>query len=380
MRVAIDYTAAIRQGAGIGRYTRGLVRALANLDRGNQYTLFSAGQAATETGWPPNFRVRNSCIPARWLTVGWQRMRLPLPAEALTGACDLFHSPDFVLPPLRRALGIVTVHDLSFMRLPDCADPGLRAYLAGAVPRAVRAADHILADSSNTRSDLIELLEVPPEKVSVVPAGVDEVFSRVEDPERLSQIQSRYGLPRRFIIGVGTLEPRKNYARLISAFALVRRQTGLPHHLVIAGGPGWLFAEVHERVRQERVGEYVHFLGFVPDADLAVLYTLADLMVFPSLYEGFGIPPLEAMACGTPVISSNNSSLPESVGSAAVTVAAEQTDDIADAIARVLGNGDLQKHLVELGKSQAGQFTWDKAARQLLSVYATTFLEGSIAP
>jgi len=375
VRVAIDYTPAIRQGAGIGRYTRGLVSALADIDQENQYILFCAGEPPSRKEWPPNFVLRQSAIPSRWLTIGWHRLRLPLPAEALTGDCDLYHSPDFVLPPLRTARGVVTVHDLTFLRLPGCADPGLRAYLNRSVPKAVSAARHVLADSWNTRNDLIDLLQVSPGKVSVVPGAVDATFARVEDSGMLDHTRARYGLPPWFIISVGTLEPRKNYPRLVSAYALMRRQTALPHHLVIVGRPGWLYKEVHERVRTEGVGEYVHFLGFVPDGDLPALYTLADLMVFPSLYEGFGIPPLEAMACGTPVVSSNNSSLPESVGSAAMTVNAEDGEGIADAMARVLGNSSLRARLIELGKVQAKQFTWTAAVHQLLAAYKRALSE-----
>lgn len=377
MRVAIDYTPAIRQSAGIGRYTRGLVAALADIDKENQYVLLCAGGTPSRTEWPPNFAVRRTAIPSRWLTTGWHRMGLPLPAELLTGNCDLYHSPDFVLPPLRTARGIVTVHDLTFMRLPACADPGLRAYLNRSVPKAVSAARHVLADSWSTRDDLIDLLQVHPGKVSVVPGAVDAIFSRVEDIAVLQQTRARYGLPQWFIISVGTLEPRKNYSRLVSAYALMRRESALPHHLVIAGRPGWLYQEVNERVRAEGVGEHVHFLGFVPDRDLPALYTLADLMVFPSLYEGFGIPPLEAMACGTPVVSSNNSSLPESVGSAALTVNAKDVEGIADAIARVLGNSSLRARLIELGKIQAERFTWTAAAHQLLAAYRRALSEGS---
>jgi glycosyltransferase involved in cell wall biosynthesis len=377
VRVAIDYTPAIRQSAGIGRYTRGLVAALADIDQENQYVLFCAGGSPSRTEWPPNFAVRRSPIPSRWLTTGWHRMGLPFPAELLTGTCDLYHSPDFVLPPLRTARGVVTVHDLTFMRLPACADPGLRAYLNRSVPKAVSAARHVLADSWSTRNDLIELLQVRPGKVSVVPGAVDATFARVEDPATLEQTRAGYRLPPWFIISVGTLEPRKNYSRLVSAYALMRRQSALPHHLVIAGRPGWLYQELNERARTEGVGNHVHFLGFVPDRDLPALYTLADLMVFPSLYEGFGMPPLEAMACGTPVVSSNNSSLPESVGSAALTVDAEHVEDIADAMARVLGNNSLRARLIELGKIQAERFTWTAAARQLLAAYRRALSEDS---
>jgi glycosyltransferase involved in cell wall biosynthesis len=245
------------------------------------------------------------------------------------------------------------------------------------VPKAIKAACHILADSWNTRNDLIELLDAPPSKVSVVPGAVDAAFSRVEDSSSLEDARDRYGLPRKFVISVGTLEPRKNYPRLISAYALLRRLTGLPHHLVIAGKPGWLFEETYDRARTEGVTECVHFLGFVPDRDLALLYALADLMVFPSLYEGFGIPPLEAMACSTPVVCSNNSSLPESVGDAALLVNAENVEEIADAMARVLTNTELRAHLVELGETQAAQFTWQAAAQKLLTAYKKALAGGS---
>ncbi len=187
MRIAIDYTPALRQGAGIGRYTRGLVAGLAEIDRENQYTLFSAGETPSAGDWPINFRLRASAIPARWLTVGWHRMRLPIPAELLTGGCDLYHSPDFTLPPLRRARGLVTVHDLSFLRVPECADPRLRAFLEQAVPAAVIRARRILADSENTRRDLIEMLHVDPGKISVVTPAIEPRFRREDDTARLDR-------------------------------------------------------------------------------------------------------------------------------------------------------------------------------------------------
>jgi glycosyltransferase involved in cell wall biosynthesis len=160
----------------------------------------------------------------------------------------------------------------------------------------------------------------------------------------------------------------------------MRRQTGVPHHLVIAGRPGWLYEDVYERVRAEGITEAVHFLGFVPDHDLPALYTLSDLMVFPSLYEGFGLPPLEAMACGTPVVSSNNSSMPESAGSAALMVNAAETEEISDAMARVLADTGLQARMVELGHIQAAQFTWHAAAQRLLAAYKQALAEGVTKP
>jgi glycosyltransferase involved in cell wall biosynthesis len=205
--------------------------------------------------------------------------------------------------------------------------------------------------------------------VTVVPAGVDSKFSRVRDSAKLDEVRTRYGLPPQFVLSVGTLEPRKNFVGLISAFALLRRQTGVPHGLVIAGRPGWLYDKVFKQVAAEGLEQLVHFPGYVADNDLPGLYTLADLMVFPSLYEGFGIPPLEAMACETPVVCSDNSSLPETVGRAAVLVNAEDTEAIADAMAQVLTNTDLRTRLVELGRAQAARFSWQRAAQELLSAY-----------
>jgi glycosyltransferase involved in cell wall biosynthesis len=369
MRIVIDYTSALTQGAGIGRYTRSLVEAVSRVDRANQYALFTAGRTPDRTPWPDNFELRSTRLSPRWLSVVWHRLGLPFAAEHLTGPCDLFHSPDFTLPPLRAARGVVTVHDLSFLRVPQYADPGLRAYLSAAVPRSIESAARVLADSQCTREDIVELLGVSREKVDVVCAGVDRHFCPIRHTAELERVRARYRLPERFILFVGTLEPRKNLVRLISAYARMRRKTGLPHELVIAGRPGWMYQAIYAQPDREAVGDTVHFPGFVEDADLPALYSLADLLAFPSLYEGFGLPPLEAMACGTPVVASNNSSLPEAVGSAALLVDAEDTDQLADAMARVLGNADLRANMVGLGFDQAARFTWEASAAQLLEAY-----------
>jgi glycosyltransferase involved in cell wall biosynthesis len=369
MRVTIDYTAAVRQRAGVGRYTRSLVQALARLDRENEYRLFTAGDPAPSDDWPPNFTVRGTRVPARFLTAGWHKLLLPVPVERFAGESDIFHSPDFTLPPLASARGVVTIHDLSFLKLPQFADPGLREYLAARTPDSARRAERVLADSENTRQDVIELLDIPPDKVTVVRAGVEPRFRPVHDPHLLQAARERYQLPELFVLFVGTIEPRKNLSRLISAYAEMRRQTGLPHSLILGGGKGWLSDEIYEQVRREGLEEDVKFPGFVADADLPALYTLADLFAFPSLYEGFGLPPLEAMACGTPVVASRNSSLPEVLGAAALYVDAEDTDGLADAMARVLGDATLRVRLAELGRAQAARFTWDAAAQELLDAY-----------
>lgn len=369
MHITIDYTPAVRQTAGIGRYTRNLVSALAEADHENQYTLFCAGATPELSGLPPNFAVRGSRVPERLLNIGWHKLSVPLGVEHLAGPSDIFHSPDFTLPPRMAARGVVTIHDLSFIRLPQCADGGLRAHLQAAVPRAVAAAHRVLADSQHTLDDLVELLGVDAGKISVVHAGVEARFRPVRDLEQLERVRARYQLPELFVLFVGTIEPRKNLSRLITAYAAMRRQTALPHQLILCGAKGWLCDDIYRQVHDEGLGEDVRFPGFIADEDLPALYTLADLFVFPSLYEGFGLPPLEAMACGTAVVAGNNSSLPEVLGSAALLVDAEDTDAITEAMATALGNASLRVRLADLGRAQAARFTWEGAARQLLRAY-----------
>jgi len=369
MRIGIDYTAAVQQRAGIGRYTRGLVRALAEVDRENDYVLFAAigGRRLAGMDWPQNFRMRTVPLSDHAMATLWQRLRLPLPVEAFIGLVDLFHSPDFVLPPTW-ARTILTVHDLSFLRHPTCADPNLLTYLNKAVPRSVRRADVVLADSQNTRDDLVELLGVNPDKVEVVYPGVEWRFRSIEDEVLLEGIKRCYDLPSHFILSLGTLEPRKNFARLIEAFAIL--QAAIRNlHLVIAGAKGWLYEEIFRRPEELGISDNVLFLGFVPDEDLPALYNLADIFVYPSLYEGFGLPPLEAMACGVPVVASNRPSLPEVLGQAARLVDPLDVEGLAAAMEQALEDEGLRERMVRRGLERATGFTWSKAAEKLLGIY-----------
>ena len=373
MRITIDYTPAVHQRAGIGRYTRGLVEALARLDSPHRFTLMVLGRAGAHylpAGLPGNFRVRWLPLSDRWATVLWYRLNLPLPVDWLAGPADLYHGPSFTLPP-SRCPSLLTVHDLSYLRYPQGAHPALAAWLTGAVSRSLRRARHVLADSQNTRADLLELMHVPAPRITVVGAGVDARFQPVRDTAVLAHLRARYSLPERFILGVSTLEPRKNFAGLIAAFGQVAGQAppGAPLHLVIAGGRGWLYEPILAAADASPLRERIHFAGYVADADLPGLYTLAELFVFPSAYEGFGIPVLEAMACGTPVVCADNSSLPEVAGDAALLVNAADTGGLAGAMSQALNDPALRAQLVERGFRQAARFSWDEAARRLLNVY-----------
>jgi len=376
MHIAIDYTPAVHQRAGIGRYARGLVQALTRIDTENQYTLMVLGRTGAHfvpTTLPANFKLRFAPISDRWATVLWYRLNLPLPVELFSGQADLFHGPSFTLPPSLTP-SLLTVHDLSFLRYPQGAHPALLAWLTKAVPRSLDRACHVLADSASTRTDLIELMQVPSDRITVIGAGVEERFQPVTDPAILSQTRARYKLPDRFILSVSTLEPRKNFTGLIAAFgqmaAAIAMSSTADLHLVIAGGKGWLYDDIFAAAKASPLRERIHFAGYVADEDLPALYSLATLFAFPSHYEGFGIPVLEAMACGTPVVCANNSSLPEIAGDAALMMEATDTEALADAMHRLAIDSLLREKLIQRGYEQAAKFGWDGAARRLLDVYS----------
>ena len=375
MRIAIDYTAAIRQGAGIGNYVRSLVDALLAQDAKNQYTLLTSGRPTREHPFPQaeNVRGLSIIIPDRYLNILWYRWRLPLYATFLTGQVDIYHGPDFVLPPMNNKVHkVVTVHDLAFVEHPEYAIPQLAAYLNKVVPEAVAAADVIVAVSRATSQTLIEYFKTPLEKITIIPNGIRPYFRRITDPILLSATLHKFGLKHPLILGVGTLEPRKNHLGLIKAFHKAQSASGTklrPAMLALAGGPGWLYDETQQLISKLKLENKVRFLGHVTELELITLYSMADVFVFPSFFEGFGVPLIEAMACGAPIITSNTSSLPEVAGDAAVLIDPHNTGQIARAVLQVLEDNQLRDELRKKGYARAQNFTWPKSASKMLSVY-----------
>ncbi len=370
--IGIDYTAAYEQGAGIGRYVRELVRALAAYDTHDEYRLFVAG--ASRSSLPPspgpNFTWRPTRLTPLWFARLWHRTQVPLPVETFTGRIDLYHATDFTLPPtLQGTRTLLTVHDLSFVRAPETSTPVLKAYLDRVVPRSVRRADHVLADSQATKDDLVALYGTAPDKITVLLSGVDAHFQPVDDPDARRRVRERYNIPDGpYIFSIGTVQPRKNYARLAEALAALGPRYGNVR-LVIAGGQGWLDSPIYRTIEALNLGERVQFIGFARDEDLPALYSDAACVAYPSLYEGFGFPVLEAMACGTPVLTSTVSSMPEVAGDAAIMVDPYDVDAIRDGLKRLLDDEVLHADLVARGRSQARNFTWARAAEQLGQVY-----------
>lgn len=367
MRIAIDarLTGYIR--GGTSRYTVQLVHALAALETGDELILLESRRGTVDLMWPATARRLRLATPPHH-----RFEQIALPLELLRLPADLLHSPDFIPPFRRRYRSVITIHDLAFLRYPHLLTPESARYY-GQVGRAVESADQIIAVSEATRRDLLELLPADPDRVTVVHEAASP-DCRPLDPVEVERWRSELGLPREFVLFVGTLEPRKNLPTLLKAFSRVGKDCRVP--LVVVGGRGWLCEEVFATRDALGLNQEVLFAGTVPGKQLVYYYNCATCLVLPSLYEGFGLPVLEAMACGTPVIVSNLSSLPEIAGDAAITVDPTDVDGLAGALAVLLSDEELRARLRRLGIKRAGSFSWERAARETMEVYRKAVQSG----
>jgi len=363
MRIGIDARIIAYRRGGIANYVRHLIPALAALDPETDYRVLRHRRDRTRSEAGPN--VRRATV---WTPCHHRLERWTLGIEIAPLRLDLLHSPDFIPPAFGARHFVITVHDLNFLYYPQFLTDESRRYYNDQIAWAVAHADHILADSEATRADLIRLLNVPPEKVTTVHLGIDPIF-RPLPPDPVRETLARYGLTPGYLLFVGTLEPRKNLPGLLTAYRILLDRGKPSPPLVIAGSRGWLYEEIYARVESLHLKNDVRFVYDVADDDLPALYNGAALFVMPSFYEGFGLPALEAQACGTPVVISDRGSLPEVAGAAAVTVNPDDPEDIAAGIARVLSDPGLQAALRAAGPAHAARFTWDQAARGTLSVY-----------
>ncbi len=297
----------------------------------------------------------------------WEQFSLPtlIARERL----DLVHGTLNVLPLARRTVGVVTIHDLSFLVHPERFLPNKRRYLTTMTRLSARGARFVVASSENTRKDVIERLGVPEERVRVVGLGVEDRLREPVDPEAIARFRAEKRLPERFYLYVGTLEPRKNLVRLVEAYAEARR-AGVDWPLVLAGGKGWLYEEIFSRIQALGLDEHVRMPGYVLYEDLPLWYNAASVFVYPSLYEGFGLPVAEAMACGCPVITTAAGSLLEVAGDAAVLVNGEDVEELRDALIRLAGDAALRADLAERGRLRSARFDWRQTATQMVALYS----------
>jgi glycosyltransferase involved in cell wall biosynthesis len=355
------------RSAGVSGYIRQLLTHLPEVSPDLRLTAF------VPNGIPLGGRVLNT-YSTSWNTgrpvkrILWEQ--LALPALAQRKKLDLLHATVNVIPIAGTCPMVVTIHDLSFLRYPGSFPPVQRTYLRTQVRRSVRGAARVIAVSEATRQDLINLFAVPAQRVDVVYNGVDDAFCPAP-ADQVARFRRQKGLPEHFILHVGTLEPRKNLVRLIHAFALLRRQTrDWPDlKLVLVGGKGWYYQDIFEAVRRLQLAEEVLFTGFVADRELPWWYRAATVFAYPSLLEGFGLPVAEAMACGTPTVTSALSSLPEIAGDAALLVDPTSEDELALALHQVLTDPNLARDLRERGLRQAARFSWKDTAFETANVY-----------
>lgn len=366
MHVGIDCRLPTYQMGGISQYTIHLIQALGKIIHAEQFTIFQSR------------REKHSFLPQGANNFSrsnlWTPCHHPLERQALAielsrHRLEVFHSPDFIPPATSLVRRIISVHDLTFLYYPEFLTTESRRYYSDQIKWAVSVASHIIADSEATRIDLINLLGVAPQKVTTIYLAANPIYAVDHSPDAVAQTVADYRTGRGFVLSVGTLEPRKNLPTLLRVYHRLRRDFGVLEPLVLVGGKGWIYDEIYKSITELGLTEHVRHLNGVPDVKLAHLYRAAGVLAFPSRYEGFGLPALEAMHGGCPVVVSNRGSLPEVVGNAGILLEPDNIDAWVDALGRVLRDDALAGHMKLAGLEQAHKFTWDKTAAMTLAVY-----------
>lgn len=370
MNVTVDVSPAVHHRAGLGRYASELVTALCAVAGDDIclrafYTEAATARPEGTIATMPQFRSNLGYKPWRLAAMASHFARVPF--DSFYGRPDLVHATDHLLPHLR-ARSVFTLHDLIFEIYPEHHKRYNHTFLKLMMPRFLRAADHIIAVSEHTKRDAERLYGISAKKMTVIHEGVDPRYRPVTERAALEGVRHKYGLPEQYILHVSTIEPRKNLGALLDALGALKGE--FPDlKLVLVGKKGWLYEPFFEKLAISGLESEVIFPGFVAEEDLPAVYQLATVFAFPSVYEGFGLPPLEALACGVPVVCSDASSLPEVVGDAALLFPPQDTAALITALRRVLTDETLRRDLQQRGPQQAARFTWERAARETLAVY-----------
>lgn len=375
MHIAIDARRISDRHAGMGVYTYNLLRALQKIDTNNRYTVYLNPLKRNKIDFKnANFSTYETTITIENHLVGEFWRNFYLPHRLKSEETDVFHDPGYFLPVVSGGYkSVVTVHDLVVYTFPQTNSKKYFWYMRQMTKIGVQKADLIIAHSFHTKEDLIRILKVPEEKVRVVYSATNEFLKPVTDPAELAATREKFRIEGPYILCVNTIEPRKNLPRLLSAYHLLKTEMKLEHKLVVCGMFGWLYGDVFTTIRELGLEDSIVFTSYVKDEDLPRLYSAAELFVFPSLYEGFGLPALEAMACGAPVITSSSSSLPEIVGEAAILVDPYSIEQLAEAMYNVLTDQKLRARMRRDGLARAQLFSWEKTASHTLSIYEELF-------
>ena len=368
MRICVDIQAAVAQRAGVGRYTRNLVEHLGAEAPSDSDELrlfyFDFHRRGLDFTCPHARMVPVRWMPGKYVQQSWKRFQWP-PFDWFAGKADLYHFPNFTIPPLSRGKAVVTIHDMSFFRHPEFAEAKNLRYLTSVIHDTARRADAIITDSHFSKREIEGWLKVPPDKVFAIHLGVSPTCSRPA-PSSIDSLRDQLNLARPYLLTVGTLEPRKNLPFMVDVFEAM---TDFDGDLVIAGMPGWKVEPILARMHNSPKRDRIRYLEYIPDGQLSSLYAGAELFLITSFYEGFGFPPLEAMACGTPVVSSPGGSLAEVLGDAAIVVPEFDATLWANALHSLLHDRTRRDRLAAQAPAHAARFSWAETAKNTWDVY-----------
>ncbi|MFH1369566.1 MAG: glycosyltransferase family 1 protein [Elusimicrobiota bacterium] len=374
MRIGINARYIQKQATGIENYLSQIISNLKRIDSKNEYVLFFGSDKPVPGGFPsdnfavdvPKFKT-NSQLKRLF----WEHFYLP---SAITrNKIDVFHEPSFIAPMFKKCPTVITIHDLAFIIHPECFTFKNVLYFKAMMKRSIESSDYVIAVSESTKNDIINRFKVSPEKVKMIHSGVNEYFHRIEDKKAIKPVLEKYGITRDFILNVSLISPRKNLLNLLKSFKLMREKKSVDYQLVITGAKGWLYEDIFKAVSDLSLQKDVVFTGYVSDSELLCLYNSAKIFAYPSVYEGFGFPALEAMACGCPVVASNTSSLPEICGDAALLVEPADLDELSDALYRMLTDSKLREDMIKRGFVRITKFSWRNTAKETLSLYHTLY-------
>ncbi|MBI5417931.1 glycosyltransferase family 4 protein [Candidatus Poribacteria bacterium] len=363
MRIGIS--ALMGTMGGPRTYTIGLIKALAEIDNNNKYIVF------TDKKDPflkiENIELVNVNLPFTNALPYWDQIKLPLSIN--DKKIDIFHHTKNVMPEFIKCKSVVTIHDMAIFLFPKTFTFAPRTYYHYYIMRAIQKADLILTVSENSKKDIINLSKIKEDKVKVVPNGVSEIYKKIDDIEKLKKLRLALDLPEHMILYVGTIQPRKNVDILIRAFNNLKKSKKIPHKLVIVGRRGWMVNEIDSLIDELDLKSEIKFIRSIQETELPIYYNLAEIFAYPSSYEGFGLTPLEAMACGAPVITSNVSSLPEVTGDAAVLIEPRNIEALTDALNTLITDSKLREELSQKGLQRSKQFSWKSSAKLTLEIY-----------
>lgn len=359
MKIAIDVQTTLGQPTGFGFYVSNLTKALKKFSAGDEFKLIRPDAE------------RDFSTPQRFY---WDQFIYPAKARAVK--VDLLHQPCFSAPLLFRGPIVITIHDIISILFPENIPFASRMFYSKWMPFTYHKANQIITISQSTKNDITRVLKIPQEKITVIPLAVDEKFEQPIKLEEVGRVRQKYGLPKEYILHIGTLEPRKNLKFLIDVFNdVIKSEKNVDLNLVITGKKGWYYEGLFERVRELGLEKKVIFTGYVDELDKPAIYKGAKIFAFPSVYEGFGLPPLEAMASGVPVISSDTSSMGEVIGDAGILLPPNDAERWSKAIGRLNNDEGLRKKYIELNKQQIKNFSWERTAHQTVEVYKKAYAD-----